>query len=149
MASVKTLLFPELLRFPSPALRKRAWKRAEHDLLFWPPSWVVPLGALGALVATEYLLPELGVPGPTRHRVSNVLFFVVIFLSGAGPWVFRRRIQRSLRHELCEIGQSVCVKCGYDLRSNTAGICPECGTSVPLSLSRTTVTRPFGQGDGQ
>lgn len=27
-----------------------------------------------------------------------------------------------------------CRTCGYDLTGNTSGICPECGTSVPLHL---------------
>ena len=140
MASVKTRLFPELLRFHSNAARKHAWKRAELDLLFWPPSWVVPLGALGVLAASRYLLPELGVPRSASDRVSDVLFFVAIFISVAGPFVFRRRVQRSLRHELCKIGQTVCVKCGYNLTSNTTGTCPECGSSVPRFLERSTVT---------
>jgi len=32
-----------------------------------------------------------------------------------------------------------CRACGYDLTGNTSGICPECGTSVPLHLRGRTV----------
>lgn len=35
-----------------------------------------------------------------------------------------------LRRELCRRGFSVCLHCGYDLRGNTSGACPECGEKV-------------------
>ena len=43
-----------------------------------------------------------------------VAFFV------ARPIRRRRRIRRRIRRGLCQ-------KCGYDLRGNTSGVCPECG----------------------
>lgn len=28
--------------------------------------------------------------------------------------------------------EGLCGKCGYDLRGNVSGVCPECGTEIPL-----------------
>ncbi|MCL4196578.1 MAG: hypothetical protein KJZ69_03720 [Phycisphaerales bacterium] len=29
----------------------------------------------------------------------------------------------------------LCIKCGYDLRGNTSGVCPECGGEAPRAVS--------------
>lgn len=54
----------------------------------------------------------------TDTRVFIPLWFVTLLfgLPAAATWHRDRRR-----------APSVCVKCGYDLRGNTSGVCPECG----------------------
>lgn len=51
----------------------------------------------------------------------------VLSLLAAAPtfWLWRRDWWR---------GPGQCSKCGYDLRSNTSGVCPECGAAAPGEL---------------
>lgn len=35
-----------------------------------------------------------------------------------------------------------CAKCGYDLTSNTSGICPECGKLIPKEIQEKLITDP-------
>lgn len=35
-----------------------------------------------------------------------------------------------------------CKKCGYDVRENTSGICPECGTPIPQDAREPPATKP-------
>jgi hypothetical protein len=44
--------------------------------------------------------------------------------------VARKPIRHSLRGHLIKIGVPVCLKCGYDLKGNVSGICPECGEGI-------------------
>jgi hypothetical protein len=43
-------------------------------------------------------------------------------------WRRRRRDRRRLRKGLCR-------RCGYDLRGNASGVCPECGSAITLKPS--------------
>ena len=44
------------------------------------------------------------------------------------PLLWRRRARRQLRERLVTLGIAVCLKCGYNLKGNVSGRCPECGT---------------------
>lgn len=56
--------------------------------------------------------------------VSPWVLTGVTALVGLGlPLVTRRRKRRRRKRGLC-------VKCGYDLRGNESGVCPECGEKV-------------------
>lgn len=43
---------------------------------------------------------------------------IMLFLKGCHTWHTNKRIYLGL-----------CIKCGYNLKNNTSGICPECGTA--------------------
>lgn len=62
----------------------------------------------------------------TSFIVSLVVFAVGLGLQAAYQ-VARRRGRRKGRP---------CVHCGYDLRGNTSGICPECGGLAHYKRSR-------------
>lgn len=32
------------------------------------------------------------------------------------------------------VRHGLCIACGYDLRGNESGVCPECGTDVPCAV---------------
>ncbi len=43
------------------------------------------------------------------------------------PFAVARRIYRHMKRELITSEYPICQKCGYDLRGNESGACPECG----------------------
>ena len=45
-------------------------------------------------------------------------------------WHFKRLAK--LRY-LSRMFPSLCTNCGYDLQRNPSGVCPECGTAVPVN----------------
>ncbi len=58
-----------------------------------------------------------------------VLYLLLLLLSSyPTAALIRSRQSRRLRLEW-----SLCLKCGYNLRCNTTGVCPECGTPIPES----------------
>lgn len=77
--------------------------------------------------------------------ISSVLFlplfvfarcYSLYFLEQFGPeWRFFTHDGRPPR----------CYRCGYDLRSNVTGVCPECGTPIPQGQPAPT-PRPPGEG---
>ncbi len=129
MLSVKTILFPELTRFPTRVARKHAWRRAEYAILRQPLSWVLSIAILAAFGIIVFSLPTLGIPLEWRGRVRGIMLLLLVLSPAAIPFFFRRTIQRSLRRQLCDSGVPVCISCGYDLAGNTTGECPECGSS--------------------
>ncbi|HEX4794441.1 MAG TPA: hypothetical protein VH370_11645 [Humisphaera sp.] len=74
---------------------------------------------------------------PDRLGGAIVLFVVLLILGFAGWAIYfvvmhvietpaRMREAREYRRRL----QKLCVSCGYSLRGNESGICPECGASI-------------------
>jgi len=70
-------------------------------------------------------------------ELPNWLFLPVVFLIAWIIGVLGRRIARSL------IGTNENCRCGYCLRGNTSGVCPECGERVAGGLIRTRKTQPI------
>jgi len=54
-------------------------------------------------------------------------FLTLLFAIGAVPLIWLRPSRGSLHS---------CHTCGYDLTGNTSGVCPECGTAIPIPRSR-------------
>jgi len=136
--STRSRLFPELRLFENEAQRREAVHQATHGLLLTRRSIVtIILVALVSFVAVD--LPMSWVrPGRLRTEVVDALsvVFVVLASSCAFSYVWRRRIQHSLREQLRQLGVPVCEKCGYDLRGSIESArCPECNTPfVPPNL---------------
>ncbi len=76
MLSVKTILFPELTRFPTRAARKHAWKRAEKAILRRPLWWVLMIAALTAFGIIAFSLATLGIPLEWRGRVRGIMMLL-------------------------------------------------------------------------
>lgn len=56
--------------------------------------------------------------------VFALIFYVPVF------FLFMWRVKRRAARVEFRRKNGICVNCGYDLRGNTTGVCPECGESV-------------------
>ena len=138
-------IFPELMVSETREQRRVAWQKAtKHSLrglVLYALSAVVITSAITIPLA---LLVRFGRP-PVRIPPMAIGVAVGMSVSMIGPSVtfllFRRRIQRSLRRQLVEIGKPVCMTCGYDLRGQTMARCPECGTEFDEALLNHTLSR--------
>ena len=79
---------------------------ASHAHNPWTPTW-------------------LHMTSPPVLMISVPLYAFVVLFSIAPVWCLRRSLRAARR-----AGMGCCLNCGYDLRRNVSGICPECGTSV-------------------
>jgi hypothetical protein len=67
-------------------------------------------------------------PGPGTQWVLALHFWVAAASFGVLPatWAAVQWKRQRARHRT--LGGSLCSHCGYDLRGNVSGVCPECGT---------------------
>lgn len=94
-------------------------------------SWSLVRAGIGGLVFVGMLLFLLWIPVMKTGRFDAIrgagcfVLPLVLGACGVSAYCFVRAIQlRWPAQENC------CHKCGYDLRGNTSGICPECGTGT-------------------
>ena len=127
--------FPELRLFETVQQRKTAWK----DAMWALPWWLIGVCMGVTLFIVSFALVAL--PSTLRQFASipsglyAVFLCLTSILSGlmlmiGTYWLFRRRIQRSLRESLISAGVPVCMRCGYCLRGLSELAeprCPECG----------------------
>jgi predicted RNA-binding Zn-ribbon protein involved in translation (DUF1610 family) len=67
--------------------------------------------------------------------VGGIVTHLIILLVGSLVDALFGRIRRFMN-------PAECRTCGYDLTGNTSGLCPECGSSVPLyQCNRRTIVR--------
>ncbi len=64
----------------------------------------------------------------TIYHILTFSWVVPAILSGIYPAIFFIRNYR--RRRVCRDALKPCDKCGYDLRGNESGVCPECGEAV-------------------
>ena len=76
-----------------------------------------------------FALQRVGPPGPTGVRIAYHALFsmhysavVIMLLAVPTARTVVRRLLASRRRRA-----GVCETCGYDLRGNVSGVCPECG----------------------
>ena len=116
-----------------PELEDRMFKRVRWlRVLTWIP------GAVALGVAASTLITACFVDTGMRGFTVIVPLLVVCFTAGAVFAISIRcagRVTAGARHAM--LRQGLCVKCGYDLRGNPAGPCPECGTAVERVRDRT------------
>jgi len=109
----------------------------EHERL--RRRWRVLLSAVTALCCA-ILLSHGGLKSRSLDLGSALLFgmggglvtHLIGFIIGAVADPILGRVRQFLEPQECR-------GCGYDLTGNVSGICPECGTSVPLHLRGSTV----------
>lgn len=69
-----------------------------------------------------------------KHHSWSDSIWIAIGVIGivdlCGRVLARKAIARSLRRAICEHGIALCLECGYNLRGNVSGLCPECGKPV-------------------
>ena len=130
MRSFARRLYPELLRFRTPAEARIALRRAKSQLNGnWPFILALVL-ILVPIAIAPLILPTLGVPLAWRGRIRFGILLGAISSSGVLAWVFRRSVRRSLCMQLVSLGVPICITCSYDLAHCQSERCPECGTII-------------------
>ena len=85
--------------------------------------------ALTMLVAWPYLLEIAVALFAGDFRLSDVPGILVwCLVSGVMCFIFARLAARTKPIEDWRLERGLCTACGYDLRENESGRCPECGT---------------------
>lgn len=105
-----------------------AWLAAILAALFTSPSYTP--GNWGTL-AVLVLLAPITIPlllldswqYPTVQMVIPGMTYLILTVA-----IFRFRRKRNLIY--WRKSQGLCLHCGYSLRGNVTGVCPECGSSV-------------------
>lgn len=75
--------------------------------------------------------PRLNDPGGLFSYYYSVniltvpLYLMTLLLAAFPTWEIVRSLQRRCRNQA-----GCCINCGYNLKGNTSGICPECGAPV-------------------
>lgn len=130
-------LYPELRYFKSrEELRdaKRQFLRSRvlrRWYLLFPVLLLLVVSIPGGAVFTKSLL-VMGLPAPFAVAINTACFAFVGMLVFMSAW--RRPYVRFVRQYLQDRGVPVCLKCGYDLRGQTAPRCPECGHAFDPKL---------------
>ena len=126
-------LYPELMRWGNVKERRRALNQAERDA--FRDRWVTAIcfWIIGAVVTVgQTRFTDVG-GGPAWVRFIGMfvpaLITIALFFFAYLLWQ-RQRVQTSLRRQLASMAGKVCIDCGYDLRGNVSGRCPECGTKI-------------------
>ena len=122
-------VFPELERLPTGEARRKAAGRAIRAVTSHWLYWVAVAGIAGAEVVIQFKLPRL-IPMAWRGTVRWLVVALTLFACWALILSFKKTIRRTLWGALVEHGIPCCGSCGYDLKGNLSGTCPECGTEV-------------------
>jgi hypothetical protein len=89
-------------------------------------SWA--LFAIGAFALLgNLLLLRLAPPGRPSPVALWIFLFPLALLVGSAIDLYKQ--YRVLRRERRR-SEGRCIHCGYSLRENVSGVCPECGTQV-------------------
>jgi len=100
-------------------------------LVAWRRWWQLSLAYAGTMFGFPYIFMVLSGsiwiildrPGGGGFAVTLLLNALIVPLALGGAWgASRGRYRRAAR-----MASGHCVKCGYDLRGNVSGKCPECG----------------------
>jgi len=109
-------------------------------LHLYPPTW-----SHAQRIAALFLLPAIliiggavifsnTIPALTDFMVCVTGFLVLgIMMLFFGLLVRNAVLEHRRNLKDARIKKRLCVDCGYDLRGNESGICPECGRSVALA----------------
>lgn len=130
-------LLPELKRFPSATMRRLAIYTARTNdpglaqFVFF--ALVAVIVSASILVGTRFIRTA-----DVNRLTAGLGWVVLVYLAfSAICWleVARARIllpstRKTLRQKLTRLGLPTCVACGYNLKGNTTGICPECGSAA-------------------
>lgn len=88
--------------------------------------WVVVIDVASAFIGPRFFYTT------NYNRRNFSLLLVAIFVVPVYFVVMWRMKRRAARVEFRR-EKSLCINCGYDLRGNVSGACPECGEQVENS----------------
>ena len=57
--------------------------------------------------------------------INTIFYAAIVWLLSLLPFKVRRLVRRNRGH---------CLKCGYDLRGTSGGVCPECGVETEVNV---------------
>lgn len=129
-------LFPELQHFPDYDTRRHELREASRTVLRQRHRQLALAGlVIGCAISIALLIAFVKF---LMQWKGNWLGGVTGGLSGGIGFIganllYRRPIQVVLREKLNQLGMPICIGCGYDLRGNTSGACPECGRATQSS----------------
>ncbi|HPF40355.1 MAG TPA: hypothetical protein P5081_24730 [Phycisphaerae bacterium] len=109
--------------------RKRLWKRKGVVAAYLAFSCLIATG-IALLVAFSGFWKALA--APVWLRGAFVGFCNGIAMTFFWQYAVIGRYRRLLREEMIQLGIPICVHCGYDLRGNESGVCPECGNAITM-----------------
>ena len=118
--------YPELERFTSVFDCQDALMRAQKDRAVARITRIMQTITWLAVMCT--CLPILLYTNDTMLATIAAVAVGGCLLLVQHSVLIRPGVQRSLREQLRERGVPICVMCGYDLRTQSEGRCPECGT---------------------
>ena len=112
---------------PTPLAYTPGWNRGVPQATFKPNEQHTSLGISWAKSTTKTDDDETTSRIITIRKVqAPLLLLIVLFGFLPANWLVRyRRVLQAQRRS-----EGRCLNCGYDLKGNTSGVCPECGTSV-------------------
>ena len=122
-------MYPELMRWGTDWNRRRALEQGRRDAFRgrWATAmcfWILSIGVImGALFGAYSFGGSHWVRGSIQAASGPIVSIAYLI------WQ-RQRVRTSLRRQLVSIGRLVCTWCGYDLRGDVSGRCPECGAGV-------------------
>ena len=128
MPSLSERIVPELALIEPGPERQRMLQEASFGQRTRVAVFLFVVSATGWFV----LWYRLFASAPT-NRLLYLLFMFCLACPGIGLWSMRRHTRRHLRVQLAKKGIPVCIPCGYNLKGNASGVCPECGTKIETS----------------
>ena len=94
------------------------------SVLLW--AWLLGLGARNEDMVHVRL---------ARYRLDIYRVFVPLPVAGLALGFYLAHCWRQ-RGRTRRLREGLCVVCGYDLRADETGVCPECGRATPASSQR-------------
>jgi hypothetical protein len=144
LLSLYKRLAPEIELIDGQSDARRMFGLAVHsavyrDAMFWVFLVVSSAVVTIAMVCFRlWLVPR--VPFSVSWLTTLVGLWAGVFVGPGAMIVYRTRIRKQLRRDLCARGIPVCLHCGYNLLGVFQGRCPECGTKVNHSSEAPTLT---------
>ncbi len=132
MPSLSERILPELSMFEPGPERQRMLQDAVNGRRTRIAILLSVVASTGVFVLWDKLVASV----PSRWSVY-LLSALCLIGSGIAMWFTREDIRRRLRTELVRKSIPVCIPCGYNLKGNVSGICPECGEPCAPDASAT------------
>lgn len=128
-------VYPELGFFASDMERRQALKAGQRALRRSWRFWLATIAFSMVHACIMLTVLVVGIPWVSGYLPKWLEAALLSAAVGLGigftfQYLWRKPVQGMLREHLLAAGVPICIACGYDLRGNTSGICPECGKQI-------------------
>jgi len=86
--------------------------------------------ALWILLYSSVIAFLLWAPSILDSLMDHTFFQIMFIAISVGAMYLVARSRRKNKRITYRRANNLCVACAYDLRANTTGVCPECGTNI-------------------